>query len=63
VTTDSAAAKPANGGEVTTDSGGLKTTSEPTASTSEPYRELIETGLAQGRNAMSMWQQSFARPR
>lgn len=57
VTTDSEAAKPANGGEVTTDSGGLKTTSEPTASTSEPYRELIETGLSQGRNATSIWQE------
>src|SRR5271165_6169043 len=39
VTTGPAAANPANGGEVTTDSGGQKTTSEPTASTSDPYRE------------------------
>ncbi len=49
--------KPANGSEVTTGSGGLKTASEPTASTSEPYRELIEAGLSQGRNAMSIWQE------
>src|SRR5487761_2475064 len=57
VTTDPAAAKPANAGEVTTDSGGQKTASEPTSSTSEPYRELIEGALSQGRNAMSIWQE------
>jgi transposase len=57
VTTDSEAAKPANAGEVTTDSGALITAREPTASTSEPYRELIETGLSQSRNAMSIWQE------
>jgi hypothetical protein len=57
VTTDPAAAKPANGGEVTTDSGALKAASEPTASTSEPYRELIEAGLSKGRNATSIWQE------
>jgi len=57
VTTDPAAAKPANAGEVTTDSGSLKATPGPTTSTSEPYRELIETGLSKGRNAMSIWQE------
>jgi len=53
VTTDSepeppATPKPAN--EVTTDSRGA-------ASVSEPYREAIEQGLRQGRNAMSIWQE------
>ena len=28
----------------------------PSASACEPYRELIETGLASGRNAMAIWQ-------
>ena len=28
----------------------------PSASACEPYRELVESGIAQGRNAMSMWQ-------
>src|ERR1035437_9755466 len=41
VTTDHEAAKPANGSEVTTDSGELKPSPNPTASTSEPHRELI----------------------
>jgi transposase len=57
VTTDPAAAKPANRSEVTTDSGDLKPSSGPTASTSEPYRELIEAALSLGRNAMSVWQE------
>jgi len=57
VTTDPAAAKPANGSEVTTDSGGQKPSPGLTGSTGEPYRELIEAGLAQGRNAMSIWQE------
>src|ERR1022692_3322831 len=56
VTTDPAAAKPANGSEVTTDSGDRKPPPSPTASTSEPYRELIERALSLGRNAMSVWQ-------
>jgi len=56
VTTDSeppTAAKPANAGlaaEVTTDSSGA-------ASACEPYRELIEYGVACGRNAMAIWQE------
>ena len=28
----------------------------PSASACEPYRELVEAGVAQGRDAMSMWQ-------
>jgi transposase len=28
----------------------------PSASAAEPYRELIESGLARGRNAMAIWQ-------
>jgi hypothetical protein len=56
VTTDPA--KPAIG--VTTDSGGSSSgpPTHPEASTSacEPYRELIEQGLARGRNAMAVWQ-------
>ena len=70
VTTDFPAAKPAN--EVTTDplpEAGLLPPSEanvPTsaataASVSEPYRELIENGLALGRNAMSIWQEMVDR--
>jgi transposase len=54
---DPEASKPANGSEVTTDSGGQKPSPIPTASTSEPYRELIETALSHGRNAMSVWQE------
>ena len=55
VTTDHEAAKPANGSEVTTDSGDPKP--PPSPSTSEPYRELIESALSLGRNAMSVWQE------
>jgi hypothetical protein len=51
------AAKPANGSEVTTGSGGQKPSPVPTASTSEPYRDVIETALSHGRNAMSIWQE------
>jgi transposase len=43
-----APAKPAN--EVTTDSSGA-------ASACEPYRELLEHGVACGRNAMAIWQE------
>ena len=28
----------------------------PSASACEPYREVIEIGLSQGRNAMAIWQ-------
>ena len=55
VTTDSAASKPAN--EVTTDCSSPPTPSRsPAASACEPYGELIELGLAKGRNAMAIWQ-------
>ena len=57
MTTGPEAAKPANGCEVTTGSGGVGKPPDPTASTSEPYRELIESALSQGRNAMSVWQE------
>ena len=57
VTTDPQAAKPANRIEVTTGSDDLKPSPNPTASTSEPYRELIERALSLGRNAMSVWQE------
>jgi transposase len=54
-------AKPAN--EVTTGPGaspsgspGPPTPAERSASACEPYRELIEQGLAHGRNAIALWQ-------
>lgn len=56
VTTDSATAKPANGDEVTTDSAAATTLRSPAASACEPYKELIESGLTKGRNAMAIWQ-------
>jgi transposase len=67
VTTDPAAAKPAN--RVTTDSCAESTPETQTppaqpataASVSEPFRELIENGLARGRNAMSIWQEMVDR--
>jgi len=37
-------------------SGPLSPTRSPSVSASEPYRELIELGLARGRNAMAIWQ-------
>ena len=57
MTTEPAGAKPANGREVTTDSAAGKSTAVITASTSEPYRELIEAALLKGRNAISIWQE------
>jgi transposase len=57
VTTGPEVSKPANDGEVTTGSGGANKLPDPTASASEPYRELIESALSQGRNAMSIWQE------
>jgi len=70
VTTDPPTAKPAN--EVTADpppAAGLLPPSETNgatppataASVSEPFRELIENGLARGRNAMSIWQEMVDR--
>jgi transposase len=57
VTTGSEAAKPANEtGQVTTDSGPPRPSRSPSASACLPFHELIETGLAKGRNAMGIWQ-------
>ena len=50
VTTDHDPSKPAM--QVTTDSG----PPDRSPSACEPYRELIEQGLARGRNAMALWQ-------
>jgi hypothetical protein len=55
VTTDSEGASPPKPAiEVTTD---LSRPNQSAASACEPYREVIEEGLARGRNAMSIWQQ------
>jgi transposase len=67
VTTDLPEAKPANG--VTTDLATDVAAEKPApetppvtaASVSEPFRELIEIGLARGRNAMSIWQEMVDR--
>src|SRR5207253_4845084 len=48
------AAKPAI--SVATDSGPPKTAVGPSASICEPFREAIELGLRQGRNAIGIWQ-------
>jgi transposase len=72
VTTDSDRAKPVKkafpsskpANEVTTDSGSPDLPSEPTphpknsrsVSNCEPYREVIESDLNRGRNAMAIWQ-------
>jgi transposase len=57
VTTGPEPAKPANAREVTTGSDAPKTSDVTAASTSEPWRELIEVALSRGRNAMSIWQE------
>jgi hypothetical protein len=58
VTTDPVESKPAN--EVTTDFGQQISLpighQDRSASACEPYRELIQQGLARGRNAMAIWQ-------
>ena len=57
VTTDSESAKPANEtGQVTTDAGPPRPSRSPSASACLPFHELIEAGLAKGRNAMGIWQ-------
>jgi transposase len=60
VTTDlgaTAGAKPANETvQVTTDSGPPRPSRSPSASACLPFHELIEAGLAKGRNAMGIWQ-------
>ena len=57
VTTGSEPAKPANGGKVTTGSSPPESAEGRTSSTSEPYREIVWTGLSHGRNAVSIWQE------
>ena len=58
VTTDSQQPNPANGvGPVTTDSGLPVPSRSPSASACLPFHELIEAGLAKGRNAMAIWQE------
>lgn len=57
VTTGLPAAKPANGGEVTTGSSAPESARSAATSSSEPYRDLIESALSHGRNAMSIWQE------
>src|SRR5438445_2169670 len=52
------AAKPAI--SVATDSGPPKTAVGPSASICEPFREAIELGLREGRNAMGIWQDLVA---
>src|SRR5438093_10621714 len=63
VSTDSGAAPashPANGVGVSTDSPAApplpRPGRSPAAGACEPYRELIATALARGRNAMAIWQ-------
>src|SRR5205823_13839180 len=63
VSTDSGAgpaSNPANGVGVSTDSPAApplpRPGRSPAASACEPYRELIATALARGRNAMAIWQ-------
>lgn len=66
VITDPSGSKPATSEPVITDLGGSKPATSPepitvaaprTASSCEPYRELIEQYLADGRHAMSIWQE------
>jgi transposase len=53
VSTDSGPPTPATQAEVSTD---LEPGRAPSASACEPYRELIERALTDGRNAMAIWQ-------
>jgi transposase len=57
VTTDLERAKPANEtGQVTADSAPPTPSRSPSASACLPFHELIEAGLAKGRNAVAIWQ-------
>ena len=57
VTTDSERPNPANdAGQVTTDSGPPRSSRSPSASACLPFHEVIEGGLAKGRNATGIWQ-------
>lgn len=57
VTTGPPVAKPASEDGVATGSEPLQSAPIATTSTSEPYREFIESALSHGRNAMSIWQE------
>jgi transposase len=57
VSTDSGQAKPATRAAVSTDSApSPRPGRAPSASASEPFRELITEALSRGRNAMAIWQ-------
>jgi len=57
VTTDSDTANAANGiGQVTTEAEPPRPSRSPSSSACLPFHELIEAGLARGRNAMGIWQ-------
>lgn len=57
LTTDSEGPNPPNeSGQVTTDSGPPRSSRSPSASACLPFHEVIEAGLAKGRNAMGIWQ-------
>ena len=57
VSTDSGPSKPATRAEVSTDLATVPRPGRaPSASTCEPYRELIVEALGRGRNAMAIWQ-------
>ena len=49
--------KPASREEVITDPDPPPPARSPSASACEPYRELIETAVERGRNAMAIWQE------
>lgn len=49
--------KPASGEEVITDPDPPPPQRSPSASACEPYREMIEEAVSQGRNGMSIWQE------
>lgn len=55
-TPPSTPAKPVPPSGIITEGPGVHPTRCPSASACEPYRELIELGLARGRNAMAIWQ-------
>jgi transposase len=56
VTTDSAASCSSEPAPETASECTIRPQRSPSASACEPYRELIELGLGQGRNAMAIWQ-------
>ena len=56
VSTDPREAKPASRPGVSTESEAIHPGRSPASSACEPYREHIEAAVAQGRNAMAIWQ-------